>query len=513
MAWALFSSCDDNTETLGTIPAGDGFVISTDTFDISSRSIVADSVIANNSSGYLGRIRDPQTGTYITSNYLTAFHLLDSQEFVKEDSVTSRDENGEVIADSAFVRLYIDSAYGDTLEQMRLTLYELEKPIEENVKYYSNFDPEKAGYIRQDGLQVSKTYTLSDLKYSDSLRNQTYGRFIMIPLNMPYTDKNNKTYNNYGTYLLRNIYGKPESIKNSYTFTHDICPGFYIKITNGIGAMAKIKLTQISFDFTDTETKKGHYAEHTIYGTEEVLQLNQIINDKETIQQLADSTDFTYLKTPAGIFTEIELPVEKIFYGETDATGKSIHPSHATDTLNAAKLTIPRINNDSQDSYNFSIPNRILMVEKSRMNSFFQEGDVADNVSSFITTYSSSTNSYTFTNISTLITLMRNKMRQGMAATISTDWERSGMTADAYIESYRQAHPAWDEKTCADNWKTAHQDWNKIVLIPVETTYNSSNELTSVQHIMGLTSTKLVGGKTNTHSPIRMEVIFSKFNN
>ena len=61
-----FVSCDDNTDSIGSslIDEVDKINIKADTFEISSRTIIADSVLARNITGYLGRVKDPETGEY-----------------------------------------------------------------------------------------------------------------------------------------------------------------------------------------------------------------------------------------------------------------------------------------------------------------------------------------------------------------------------------------------------------------------------------------------------------------
>ena len=96
---------------------------------------------------------------------------------------------------------------------MKLTAYELSKPVEEGVTYYSNFDPEAKGYIRpaaQGGIAEKRSFTLADYTESDSIRNgRNYNRNIIVRLNKQYKDKSGVTYNNYGTYLLRKYQQNP----------------------------------------------------------------------------------------------------------------------------------------------------------------------------------------------------------------------------------------------------------------------------------------------------------------
>ena len=80
-----------------------------------------------------------------------------------------------------------------------------------------------------------------------------------------------------------------------------------------------------------------------------------------------------------------------------------------------------------------------------------------------------------------------------------------------------------------EEWKRNNPEWNKVLLIPVKADYTSlqsSTVLSSVSHDMSLTSVRLVGGSEsrngnvtvsviyskNAYKPIRVSVIYSKFN-
>ena len=69
LATFIFTSCDDTPGDIGSgtlIDGSDGLNIVTDTFEIKTRSIVADSVLARTYTGYIGKVRDPETGAYLT---------------------------------------------------------------------------------------------------------------------------------------------------------------------------------------------------------------------------------------------------------------------------------------------------------------------------------------------------------------------------------------------------------------------------------------------------------------
>lgn len=464
------ASCDDTTDSIGNSLTDnmDMLKVTTDTFNVATRSIVADSVLSRSTTGYLGKIRDIETGNYITGDFMAQFSTLENYKLPEKDSIVSL-QDGEVIADSCSIRLFYTDYYGDSLATMNITAYEMNEPMKEGVKYYSNFDPIAEGLIRNDGMKVNKTYTLTDLSISDEDRadESSYTPNIKINLNKPYTDKNGVTYNNYGTYIMRMYYEDPDRFKNSYNFIHEVCPGFYFKTNDGIGSMAYITVSQLNiyFRYLNDSTYVGTTS---FSATEEVLQTTNISNDKQNIADLANDNTCTYLKTPAGIFTEITLPVDKIT------------ENHSNDTINTAKISLTRINNNTHDEYSLSAPSTLLMIPKDSLYTFFENGDNVDYKKSFIATYSSSTNQYTFNNISGMITYMADIKKKGLA-------ENS-------------------------NWLNEHPDWNRVVVIPVSVTTNSSSQIVKIVHDMSLTSTKLVGGSENPYEPIKINVIYSKFN-
>lgn len=464
------ASCDDTTDSIGNSLTDnmDMLKVTTDTFNVATRSIVADSVLSRSTTGYLGKIRDIETGNYITGDFMAQFSTLENYKLPEKDSIVSL-QDGEVIADSCSIRLFYTDYYGDSLATMNITAYEMNEPMKEGVKYYSNFDPIAEGLIRNDGMKVNKTYTLTDLSISDEDRadESSYTPNIKINLNKPYTDKNGVTYNNYGTYIMRMYYEDPDRFKNSYNFIHEVCPGFYFKTNDGIGSMAYITVSQLNiyFRYLNDSTYVGTTS---FSATEEVLQTTNISNDKQNIADLANDNTCTYLKTPAGIFTEITLPVDEIT------------ENHSNDTINTAKISLTRINNNTHDEYSLSAPSTLLMIPKDSLYTFFENGDNVDYKKSFIATYSSSTNQYTFNNISGMITYMADIKRKGLA-------ENS-------------------------NWLNEHPDWNRVVVIPVSVTTNSSSQIVKIVHDMSLTSTKLVGGSENPYEPIKINVIYSKFN-
>ena len=474
------SSCEEDTASIGKSLTSnvDLFTIATDTFDVTSRSLPVDAIISKSTYGYLGRIKDPETSAYITSDFMTQFAILenarDSLFTADKDKITSRDDNNEIIADSCSISFVLNGYVGDSLSAMKLTMYELDRPLEEGKKYYTNFDPEAEGYIREGGIKKNIMFSINDMTKNDSIRNaKKNSPTITISLSSPYTDKNGKVYNNYGTYIMRTFYEHPEYFKNSYTFTKNVCPGFYFKTTDGVGMMAEIYTTRLNilYDFLDETETELYYDNVQLYGTEEVLQTTRITNNKEMIEEMGKETEWTYLKTPAGIYTEVELPVDQIKL------------NHENDTISSAKIIFQKMNDKTELSeVLLKDPTTLLMVERDSLSNFFEKNEIPDNITSYLATLNTKYNSYTFNNISSLINYLYLKKTEGGA-----------------------------------NFTTEHPNWNKVVLVPVQTTtatktsYGSTTTtIGAVNNEMSITSSRLVGGPDNPRDPIRISVIYNK---
>lgn len=477
IAALTFAACDDTTEGIGGSITNkiDNINISNSAFNVTTKSIVADSVLSRNNTGLIGKMKDPETGNYVKGDYMTQLSVLptfsvDTLDYIKQAN------KGSIEADSCYLLVSYNASYGDTIAPMKVTAYEMTKPMAEDQEYYSNYDAFEKGWVNENNQHWSSNYNLSN---TSDVKN------FKIYLNKEYK-KDGKTYKNYGSYILQTYEKHPEYFKTNFKFLHNVCPGFYIKNVGGTGNMAKIWNTELIFYWTRHKTIKAKdgvtdstavsIGYNRFDGTEEVLQLNKIEN--KNLEELASKQNYTYLKSPAGIFTEVTLPIEDIMKG------------HEKDTLNTATISFPRLNNENEDNpYNFATPSTILMVQKDSLQSFFEKSKLADNRTSYTASYSSTgtyKNAYTFQNIANLVSAMYKNKGKG-------------------------------------------ENWNKVVLVPVNvitTTQGYTTVISKINHDMSLASTRLIvgtddpnkdyttdekTGKKVASGPIRIKVIYSKF--
>ena len=478
IAALTFAACDDTTEGIGGSITNkiDNINISDSAFNVTTKSIVAGAVLSRNNTGLIGKMKDPETGNYVKGDYMTQLSVLptfsvDTLDYIKQAN------NGSIEADSCYLLVSYNASYGDTIAPMKVTAYEMTKPMSENQEYYSDYDAFKVkeGWVSENNQHWSSNYNLSN---TSDVKN------FKIYLNKKYT-KDGKTYKNYGSYIMQTYAEHPEYFKTNYKFLNNVCPGFYIKNVGGTGNMAKIWNTELIFYWTrhktiNTDSTAVSIGYNRFDGTEEVLQLNKIENDTENLKKLAskDQEKCTYLKSPAGIFTEVTLPIGDIMKG------------HEKDTLNTATISFPRLNNENEDNpYNFATPSTILMVQKDSLQSFFEKSKLADSRTSYTASYSSTgtyKNAYTFQNIANLVSAMYKNKGKG-------------------------------------------ENWNKVVLVPVNvitTTQGYTTVISKINHDMSLASTRLIvgtddpdkdyttdkkTGKKVASGPIRIKVIYSKF--
>ena len=478
-------SCSEDTEGIGysITEESDKRIFNTGFYTATTKSIMADSVYARTNSTYLGKVKDPETNAYIKTEFMTQLNMLEGFSLPSKSKIVST-EDGDVVADSCELLVYFNhtKSYGDTLTAMKMRVTELGKPVEEPIDHYSNTDLKKGGFLRQGGIEKNMMFSMRDETISDSIRklindnlslqgtsnDAGYYDYVSVKLNDPYTDQDGNTYKNYGTYLMRRYYENPDYFSNSYRFIHQICPGFYFEPTDGLGVMAYINNLQLKGHYRYTSNDSTLKSSFLMASTSEILQTTKVTNDREALQRLVDDESCTYLKTPAGIFTEVTLPVDEIT------------TTHANDSLLSVSIDFERMNSNLDDvNYKFQIPDYVLLLQKDSLYSFFEQEKNYDNKIAYLSNIATS-NAYSFSNIGNLITIMnQNKV--------------NGMKNDP-------------------SWVANHPDWNKAVLVPVSVTASSSGTtgtaVSAVSNQMSLASTKLVGGKGVT---TKVKVIYAKF--
>ncbi len=456
MVIVSFTQCDDNTEGIGSsiIPENDIISAETKTYYANSRSILAnDSILAGTSDVYLGQYTDEESGTVFKSGFLTQFSCAENFEFPEEG----------VIGDSASfttLRLYFEEYYGDSLNAMQCEVYELDNTLQEGKPYYTNQAAEEFYDEDKEPLTV-RTFSVIDFTLHDTILNDTYTRHIEIPLPNSIGNRFIDLY--YEKDANGNHTGK-NHFANSEDFINDVFKGIYVKCTSGDGTIVKIYRARIDIGFdryiksSSGEVDSIQNLSAPFYSGKEVLQVN-IFNNND-LSPLLSETEHTYIKTPAGIFTEVTLPVIDVI--------------EDNDTINSAKIVFTRYN----DNGGFGKPHStLLMVRKSEMYRFFLRNSLANSKTSYLTSFNSSNNEYVFDNIAQLLKACYKEYTEGIAAD--------------------------------NDWESKNPDWNKVVLVPVGTTEDSNGNVVKIVHDINFGTIRLRGGN---EYDIPLEIVTSRFN-
>ena len=426
-----FIACDDNTGELGgsIIPEHDAITIDTATYWATSKSIAIDSVLSRTDKVYLGRFTDPQTGSVLEADFIAQFNCEEGGRIFPDN----------IAGDSAVrveLRLFFTSYFGDSTNTMTAEVYELEHTLQEGKKYYTNLDPTQFYDASSAPLQT-KVYTIADYTLEDSeLNDSEHYSNVNIPLPTEI-----------GTKMIKQYRENKELFANASSFIENICKGYYVKAAQGDGSILYIDRATLNIHFRDANNDSIYVTQFS--GTQEVLQANRFNTGQ--LKPLIEDNSCTYLKTPAGVFTEVELPVNEILKNHNN--------------INSAKIIFNCYYDNYDTDYKFGTPQMLLMVHKDEMHTFFEKNKLTDDLSSYYTTYNSSHNRYEYGNISSLIN---------------------------YCESKRETSA----------------DWNKVVLIPVTTIVDSNNYIVNFRHDFSLNSVRLVGGKDK----IKIRVTSSQFN-
>lgn len=109
------------------------------------------------------------------------------------------------------------------------------------------------------------------------------------------------------------------------------------------------------------------------------------------------------------------------------------------------------------------------MVRKGDMETFFEQNKTYDNKTSFLGTYNSSTNSYTFSKLNRLISNIFSEIRAGENDT---------------------------------------EDRNKVMLIPVTTETDTEGNIIGVSHDMEINAARLFGGE-DSEEELKIEIIYT----
>lgn len=445
----VFVACDDTLSEIGSSiqPEGDKIFIGTDTIVLRAQTVsFEDSVYARTAYGLLGEYIDPILGK-IKSDYLCEFYCPEDMKFA----------DGTIFIDSILLNTEFDHFTGDSVAPMGVSVYAVKNPLK--AIFFTNIDPKK--YIGDEPtLYGQHAFSIQDLPDTTINYGSTVGsiRYRKIP-----TKLDLKIAEDFYKEWERN----PETFKDSDSFKK-FFKGVYVTTTFGSGSLINTNATELVIHYRNFVRNADNSADSLVFSqfrlptTGEVIQMNHVKNEiPEEIFTHHETK--TYMKTPAGVYTSLKIPLKSII----DKGNKDYGVDH---TLNAANFKIKGFTEEEEKS-GLTRPSSILFINKDSLNNFFYNRKMPDNKTSFAISRSTSTNSYDFGNIATII--------------------------NHYADHYK------DKAEIPENLE--------YLIIPISTSYttvSNQNVLSDMYNLMYPTSTVFRTDSAN----MRMSIIYSKYN-
>ena len=255
-----------------------------------------------------------------------------------------------------------------------------------------------------------------------------------------------------------------------------------------VDSITGLKLKKKVLEEGETTPRDSTYYGYRMFNsTREVIQANSLDNKTIAVENCIKDPNLSYIKSPAGIFTQVTIPI------------KEIADTLRGDTLNAVKLGFPIYNETNDKKFGMTKPRSVLLIRKKYKDTFFEKNQLSDGTISSLFNYADNTYSftqYTFNNITQMI---NNCLADREAA-------KKALPITFYIPDpdNPEEEPKKEIATTIEQWEEL-SEWNKFILIPVLVTKdasssnsyygNSSSNIISIQHDLKPGFVRLKGGK------------------
>ncbi|WP_029904736.1 DUF4270 domain-containing protein [Prevotella sp. 10(H)] len=375
----IFIACDDDASSLGSSiqPGGDDIYAGGDTINLTAETFsFKDSVYAHTVYGLLGEYTDPIFGR-VKSDYLCQLSSAENLEF-------KNPENKEVTIDSVLLNIQSVSFTGDSVSPMGVSVYEVTEPLK--AFFFTSVNPER--YCNMQEVLGQSVFTIQDAL--DTVISKIPIRVITTKLTNKLGERFYKEW----------VDSNGNTFKNQSAF-NEFFKGMYITTNFGSGSLIDVDYTGFDIHYSYRIRNVANTADSAVAAifrlpvNEKVIQMNHVKN--EFPENLYLDKKHTYMNTPAGVYTQINIPLNEIVDAATKGAGKD-------PTINAANLSIKGFTEEEEKS-GMARPDYVLLINKdSLQNYFFNE---RDNMVNGRTTYAiqrnPQTNTYNFNNLASMI--------------------------------------------------------------------------------------------------------------
>lgn len=410
-----FSSCkkDDLDVGANVQPSSDLLDTYSNVINLSTNSFFVDSTLSKADYLYLGQYTDTYFGT-TQAEYLSQIDArLDGVELPETKVVSIHDATSsgivasllhdadslygnitkvtdpkDFVLDSAFFYIRYDNNFiGDTTSLQSIDVYALSEEMPANTRYFTNVNPEK--YCDKKTLLGSLSYQVGGQ------------RVLQVPLDMDYAKK------------LISIYLKDggSKIKNQQQFNKEF-KGIYVAASFNEGAVVRIEVSGLLLYY--------HYQGviHTTYDgklvevdSKTLGALNPLVSSLflscnksvercnvfahpncDKLASMVNADDFTYVYSPSGVFTAVDLNFQDIVDSVTLKAGDDFSKV----MINSARIKLSAKNLNWPTKLDKAPNTRMLILPKDSLNDFFYWNRKPDGLNSFVATYDTASKAFSF---------------------------------------------------------------------------------------------------------------------
>lgn len=357
-----FACTQGNALGEGIQPEKDKLVTDTATFVLTSKTVITDSILQRNPKAVLGEYTDARFGT-TQADFMTQLYCPPASKFPE---VTDNE------IDSVFLYLFYDEWFGNSSALFETSVYLVDKQIDLNKPYYTNIKVED--YYKKENRLGSATFTPITAE-NDWTELQKY--CVRVPLETGFAQK-----------MLEDFQADSTILDGAENFTKYF-PGLYVTLSYGNGCMVYITDAQLEFCYNVKYKDKNEVLRDTVAAnyfpmSKEVRQINRYSHpDLQAYLSEMENDSLNFIYAPAGMFTEIEMPL-------TEITSRLSEKN-----INYARLKITATDIDD-DAWALTPPEKLLLLKKQDVHTFFGQYNKSDNLTSFMATYDDDEGCYVF---------------------------------------------------------------------------------------------------------------------
>ena len=409
----LSSSCaEDNLSGIGESiqPDRDKVTGLATTITFDATTVATPTLYTDGTTSLLGTLID-ETGSTVTGEFIKQIRTAEGVAFEEAD-------NAQLTIDSVYFRIYSDRTEGNAESQIKVNVYKLAQPVTT-----AGTSSQTLGQYRT-GATLLGSATIQPSAGTLIQQNSTM-RYFTIPLDVS---------------LGKHFFDATRSstLKSAFNsqsrFDREIFPGFYVAPVTGRGFL--LEVTEVALMIHYSVPNKEKPAERVKYvktfvDTKLTSRLNAL-SSGDISSLTAPSTEYSYVKGPAGVTTKYTLSVselQKLLASAPKPTTTPVPSDFIGRTWMLADANFS-VKVNSPEGQRTNQPDYLLLLPSDKVTEFFSaDVQAVQSGKSYLSKkYTASDKAYKFNNIARIVTEHLAKYATYSAATgwtISTPLELS----------------------------------------------------------------------------------------